>query len=59
MSDYGSGPTGKQSPWNSLEIVKLIASLATPLAVAVAGYHIWSAQQKVVEQAQIAQSLQQ
>ena len=59
MSDYDNTRPSKQSPWNSLEVVKLIASLATPIAVAIAGYFVWSAQQRIVEQAQATQAMQQ
>lgn len=38
-----------QTLWNSLEVAKIFASVATPIAIAFLGYAFWSTQRGVVE----------
>jgi hypothetical protein len=47
MADYGGAPNDK-NPWTSLEVAKLVASLFTPIVVAIVGYFVWEAQQNTL-----------
>jgi hypothetical protein len=47
----------KSSPWNSLEVAKLMVSAATPLFVALLAAVIWSTQRTVVERWEVQQQL--
>ena len=47
MTDIGNKSNSRI--WNSLEICKLAATVATPLIVFVLGYMIWNAQREVIQ----------
>jgi hypothetical protein len=42
--------------WNSLEACKLVATIATPLIVAILGYLIWNAQRDVIQRWELDQA---
>jgi hypothetical protein len=49
MHDLGEIRKEAKSPWNSLEVVKVVASIATPVALAFLGYVTWNTQRNTVQ----------
>lgn len=49
MSSKANSKSLATALWNSLEVVKILASVTTPIAIAFLGYAFWSTQRGVVE----------
>lgn len=58
MSDQPNYTADKKSVWNSLELVKLLVSAATPVLVGFIGYIVWDKQQNVLSETRELQQRQ-